>query len=102
MEEQIFIAALTGQIDPETAEKLMEVHAGVVAEIFCGVTGQILDSRTATTWAVLSDEDDQFAGKVIVQPNVSAEDIDRNLRPGYHVDPLSRFDPAPAWAMLNA
>ena len=95
--EQIITAAMSNTIDPETADRLLDIHLRVCRQIICPVTGQVLDSGTGHLLTVASSEG--TTDQVVIAPDVS-DDVITERFAGHDLTVVSRFDPAPAWKGL--
>ncbi len=94
--ETIIIGALTGAIDPETAEKLMEIETGVTYQVHCPISGRVLNSQTALLWDLMDGK--TLVGRGVFDPTVEREAIEAIVPPGLSLG--SVFDPAPVYAQL--
>ena len=96
--EQIITAAMTGQLDPDDAERLIEIHTRVCRAIFCPITGRVLDSRTAHLLTLTTTTG--VTANVAIDPDVSPEQLERRLD-DVGLRMVERFDPTTAWATIR-
>jgi hypothetical protein len=96
--EQIITAAMTGQLDPDDAERLIEIHTRVCRVIFCPITGRVLDSRTAHLLTLTTTTG--LTANVAINPDISSEQLERRLDDAGLLL-VERFDPTTAWATIR-
>lgn len=96
--ERIITAAMTGGLEPDTAERLVEIHTRVCRDIFCPITGTVLDSRTAHLITITTTTG--ATASTVIAPQVSAEQLERRLDTAA-LTLSDRFDPADAWARIR-
>ncbi len=99
LSERIIAAALFDAVDSDTAATLMEIHCRVIRDLFCPITGKILDSRTAhLIRATFGDDDPITAG--VIHPSATDRELTKRLGSA-GATLVERFDPATAWASIR-
>ncbi len=96
--EQITTAFMAGKIEMDTADRLMDIHLGVVRAIQCPITRRALDSRSAHLITAINS--DGQTGTSVVHPSTSAEDITARLRE-HGLTLKERFDPVESWRQVE-
>lgn len=96
--ERIITAAMSGGLEPDTAERLIEIHTRVCRDIFCPITGTVLDSRTAHLITVTSAGG--ATASTVIAADVTVDQLERRLDAAA-LTLTSRFDPADAWASIR-
>ena len=96
--EQIITAAMTGTIEPDIAQQLIELHTRVTRHLFCPVTGQVLDSRTAHLLTLAAPRGVTLA--IAVAPGADPNTIAERAR-RLNLTVQDRFDPTDAWTAIT-
>ena len=100
LSERILTATILDGLDRRTADDLLEIHLRVMRDIFCPITGRVLDSRTAHLIRVtFADSDDPVIAGVVDPPTNNAELTQRLDTAGAVL--IERFDPKPAWDLIR-
>lgn len=95
--ERIVTEMMTGRLDAETGDRLLDIHLQVVRRITCPISGAVLDSRKSHL--VVAQIPDGSEAKIVVHDSVSDDDLSSKLADGVTV--TERFDPSDAWALLS-
>ncbi len=96
--EQIVTAAMTGHLDPDDAERLIEIHTRVYRAIFCPITGRVLDSRTAHLLTLTTGTG--VTANVAIDPDITTQHLERRLEDA-GLRMVERFDSARAWETIR-
>lgn len=95
---RIFAAALREDLNHQDVDALVEIHRHVTKHIFCLITGNVLDTRTAHLIKV-QRTGSQLVGTAVIDPNVTYSELDNRLS-GRGLELLSRFDPTNIWEKI--
>lgn len=98
LDTAIITGAMTGQITLDEADNLLTIHMAVTHQMFCPVSGRVLDSRTAAMWEI-EDEFGSPLGASVFDPSVTSDQLRAIVPEGATLG--SRFDPGPAWEKLG-
>ncbi len=95
---RIFAAALRDDLNHQDIDALAEIHNHVTKHIFCLITGNVLDTRTAHLIKV-QNPNCRLVGTAVIDPAVTYTDLNDRLT-GQGLELLSRFDPAKVWEKI--
>ena len=103
IDSQLIGAALLTDIDRTLIDTASEIHAYVVGQIFCPVTGAVLDSRTAQLVCLEITAADQTITEHsrAVAGSVTLEQLRSNAA-GSAVTIVSLTPAAPIWAAIRS
>ncbi len=96
--ERIITAAMSGSLEPDTAERLLKIHTRVCRDIYCPITGTGLDSRTAHLITVTSSAG--VTASTAIAADVTVDQLERRLGTA-GLTLTDRFDPTDAWASIR-
>lgn len=88
-----------GNLDHDTADKLLDIHLRVVRQITCPFSGRVLDTRTAHLLTARLGED--LTGHVAIDPDTADAQVAQRLAEN-DLTLVERFDPKPAWTALRS
>lgn len=100
LSERILTATILDGLERRTADDLLEIHLRVIRDIFCPVTGNVLDSRTAHLIRVTFGKEEEAVIAGVVDPATPDTELTARLVKA-NATIIERFDPAPTWAAIR-